>query len=73
VIFAGDEFYGDDVTSGVHLIEAGRHAIVKLTPELTRRIERALDDGTATVAFGCAWCEDYGMGMDPEPCPEHPL
>ena len=19
----------------------------------------------------CAWCQDYGDGMDPEPCPRH--
>lgn len=19
----------------------------------------------------CAWCEDWGLGMDPEPCPRH--
>jgi hypothetical protein len=71
VNFSGDEFYGDDVTSGVHVLENRQHSIQKLTPELERRIERALDDGTATVAFGCAWCEDYGMGMDPDPCEDH--
>lgn len=70
-MLSGDEFYPDDVTSGVHVIEDRAHSIRKLTPDLERRIERALDDGTATVAFGCAWCEDYGMGMDPEPCQEH--
>jgi hypothetical protein len=23
------------------------------------------------MATDCAWCEDWGMGMDPEPCRRH--
>jgi hypothetical protein len=35
--------------------------IAKLAAALPRAEDRPV----------CTWCEDWGMGMDPEPCPEH--
>jgi hypothetical protein len=75
VMLSGDEFYGDDVT-GAHITEGRAHYVFTLGQpipvDLEERANAALEAGTADVSFGdCAWCEDWGMGMDPEPCAKH--
>ena len=74
-MLSGDELYPDDVTSGVLREGSTVHRFGpgdQIASDLRRRTDEALRDGRAKVTFTeCAWCEDWGMGMDPEPCPKH--
>lgn len=54
-MYAADEFYGDEVTTE-------RVEMFRVQPPFR---------GTADTTDECVWCEDWAMGMDPEPCAHH--
>jgi hypothetical protein len=63
-MYAADEFYEDVDDVPFPFASAGEwdnHPRVRPT---TQTLEEAL-------APGCAWCEDWADGFDPDPCPHH--